>query len=128
MRAALMTVMLVGLAGSARAADDNKELIVGTWEIAYTDAKDIPVGTKLEFTKDNKVSLTVKVEGKEVTVDAGGYKLDKDIVTLTGKEGNKNDKGRIVLLNKSSFVINDELEDKLMVLKKVKAKEQVKEK
>src|SRR6059058_1760159 len=104
---ALIALAAVGLFAvpSAVRADDNKELIVGTWEITYSDAKDIPVGTKLEFTDKGKVSLTVKVDGKDVTVDAGGYKLDKDIVTLTGKEGNKNDKGRICLLNKSSFVI-----------------------
>jgi uncharacterized protein (TIGR03066 family) len=120
---ALATVGLLGLAGSVRAAEENKDLIVGTWEIAYSDAKDIPVGTKLEFTAGGKVVLTVKdKDGKDVTVDAGGYKVDKDIVTLTGKDGNKNDKGRICLLNKSSFIINDEVEDKVMVLKRVKAK------
>jgi|GEM_PF-6905840 len=119
---ALTAVALFGASSAARAADDNKDLIVGTWEIAYSDAKDIPVGTKLEFTAGGKVNLTVKVDGKDVTVDAGGYKIDKDVVTLTGKEGNKNDKGRICLLNKSSFIINDEIEDKVMVLKRVKAK------
>lgn len=119
---AVVAVGLFGLTSAVRGADDNKAMIIGTWEIAYSDAKDIPVGTKLEFTKDGKVNLTVKVDGKEVTVDAGGYKLEKDVVTLTGKDGNKNDKGRICLLNKTSFIINDEVEDKVMVLKKVKAK------
>jgi uncharacterized protein (TIGR03066 family) len=119
---ALVGVALVGLSSSARGADEPKDLIVGTWEIAYSDAKDIPAGTKLEFTKAGKVNLTVKVDGKEMTVDAGGYKVEKDVVTLTGKDGTKNDKGRICLLNKTSFVINDEIEDKLMVMKRVKAK------
>ena len=64
----------------------------------------------------------MKVDGKEVTVEAGGYKVAGDVITLTGKDGDKNDKGRLVLLNKSSLVINDEIEDKMMVLKKVKAK------
>lgn len=124
MRAAVVAAV-VGpflIAANARAADDSKELIVGTWEIVYSDAKDIPPGTKLEFTDKGKVNLTVKVDGKEMTVDAGGYKIEKDIVTLTGKEGTKNDKGRICLLNKSSFVINDEVEDKVMVMKRQKAK------
>jgi uncharacterized protein (TIGR03066 family) len=123
MRAAVIAMVAVGVfsAGSARAAD-NKELIVGTWEIVHSDAKDIPPGTKLEFTEKGKVNLTVVVDGKEVTVDAGGYKIEKDMVTLTGKGGNKNDKGRICLLNKSSFVLNDEVEDKVMVMKRQKAK------
>lgn len=125
MRAAVIAVVavgLLGLSGTGRAADDNKELIVGAWEIAYSDAKDVPVGTKLEFTKDGKVNITVKADGKDVTVDAGGYKVEKDMVTLTGKDGVKNDKGRICLLNKTSLVINDEVDDKVMVLKKAKAK------
>ncbi len=125
MRAAVIAVVAVGLlgpSGTGRAADDNKELIVGAWEIAYSDAKDVPVGTKLEFTKDGKVNITVKADGKDVTVDAGGYKVEKDMVTLTGKDGVKNDKGRICLLNKTSLVINDEVDDKVMVLKKAKAK------
>jgi uncharacterized protein (TIGR03066 family) len=125
MRTVAMAVFAVGLFGTistVRGADDNKELIVGTWEIAYSDAKDIPVGTKLEFTKDGKVNLTLKVDGKDVTVDAGGYKLEKETITLTGKDGNKNDKGHICLLNKSSFVINDTIEDKVMVFKRVKTK------
>lgn len=125
MRTVAMAVMAVGLFGTAnsvRGADDNKELIVGTWEIAYSDAKDIPVGTKLEFTKDGKVNLTVKVDGKDMTVDAGGYKIEKETITMTGKDGKKNDKGQICLLNKSSFVINDTVEDKVMVFKRAKAK------
>jgi uncharacterized protein (TIGR03066 family) len=121
---ALAIIGLLGLARSVRAAEENKDLIVGTWEIAYSDAKkEIPVGTKFEFTAAGKVVLTVKdKDGKDVLVDAGGYKVDKDILTLTGKDGNKNDKGIICLLNKSSFIINDEVEDKVIVLKRVKAK------
>ena len=113
-----VAVAVLGTAGAARA--DNKELIVGMWEITYCDAKDIPVGTILKFSADGKLELTLKADGKEVTVDAGGYKIEKDVVILTGKDGDKNDKGRICLLNKSSLVINDEVEDKLMVLKRKK--------
>jgi hypothetical protein len=68
-----------------------------------------------------KVTLTVlDKDGKPGVVDAGGYKVEKDLLTLTGKDGDKNDRGRIVLLNKTSFVLNDEIEDKVMVLKRVK--------
>ncbi len=118
---AVVAISFLGTANTVR-AQENKDTIVGTWEIVYSDAKDVPVGTKLEFTKDNKLKLTVKVDGKEVTVEAGGYKVEKDVITLTGKDGDKNDKGRICLLNKSTFIINDEIEDKVMVLKRAKAK------
>lgn len=119
---AVVAISFLGSANTVRAQDNNKDTIVGVWEIVYSDAKDVPVGTKLEFTKDNKLKLTVKVDGKEVTVEAGGYKIEKDVITLTGKDGDKNDKGRICLLNKSTFIINDEIEDKVMVLKRAKAK------
>ena len=118
----VVAVALVGWAGVAAGADDNKALIVGHWEIVYSDAKDIPVGTKVEFTAAGRMSLTVKTDGKEETRYAGGYKVEKDVFTLTGREGGKNDSARICLLNKTSFVLNDELGDKLMVLKRITKK------
>ena len=112
---------LAGLTGPARGADDNKELIVGTWEMVYSQIPaGIPVGIKLEFTADGKVMLTFKdKDGQAKTEGIGGYKVEGTTLILTGKDNSKNDKGRIVLLNKSSFVINDEVLDKVMVLKKV---------
>jgi uncharacterized protein (TIGR03066 family) len=118
----LAAVVLLGVSGAARAADDYKELILGTWEVAYSDAKDIAVGTKLEFTADGKLKLTAKRGGKEDTTDASGYRVDKQYFALTGRDGTKNDRGRILLLNRTSFVLHDELEDKLLVLKKVTKK------
>ena len=120
MRAVMVAVIALGLSGAVGAADDNADLIVGAWELVYSDAKDIKSGTRFEFTKDGKLNLTVKVDGKDTTVEAGGYKVEKDTVTLTGKDGDKNRRGRIAVLNKSSLVINDEIEDKLLVLKKAK--------
>jgi uncharacterized protein (TIGR03066 family) len=119
---AVVAVGLLGLTGTVRGADDNKDLIVGTWEIVYSDAKEIPAGAKLEFTKAGKVNMTVKVDGKDKTAEVGVYKVEKDIFTLTGKESNKTDKANIVLLNKSSLIFNDMVEDKVTVLKKMKAK------
>ena len=127
MRAVVVAVVaagLVGLAGTGRAADDTKELIVGTWEITHSDGQDsIPVGTRLEFTADGKVNLTTKgKDGKDRTDPIGGYKIDKEFVVLTGPDGKKNDKGRVCLLNKTSFVLYDETEDKVLVLKRAKPK------
>lgn len=118
------TVGLFGISGAADAADDNKKLIVGTWTIVYSDLPDsVPVGTRLEFTADGKARVVAKdKDGKDRTEDIGGYKIEKELVTLTGKEGTRNDKGRICLLNETSFILHDEVEDKVMVLKKVKPK------
>ncbi|AMV29982.1 hypothetical protein VT84_36655 [Gemmata sp. SH-PL17] len=119
---ALAVIGALGSTSIGRAGDDHKELVVGVWEIAYSDAKDVPIGTRLEFTKDGKMNRIVKADGKEVVRNDGGYTVEKDVITLTGSDGKKNDKGRICLLNKTSFVINDEAEDKVMILKRVKAK------
>jgi len=60
--------------------------------------------------------------------EAGGVRSfvreqgDGESVVLTGKDGNKNDKGRIGVLNQTSFVLHDEVDDKVMVMKRVKAK------
>lgn len=122
MRSVAVALVVVALGAAARGADepkDPKDVLVGAWEITYTDAVDgIPLGTKLELTKDGKV----KWIGKDKTEDIGGYKLEGAYFVLTGKGGDKNDKARVVLLNKSSLVLNDEVEDKVMVLKRVKPK------
>lgn len=117
----LMAFITVVAANPTRAADEPKDLIVGMWEIVYSDAAAIPTGTTLEFTTEGRVKIFAPSKnGNATALDAGGYKLDKDVLTLTGPDGQKNDKGRICLLNKSSLVVNDELEDKVLVLKRVK--------
>jgi hypothetical protein len=119
MRSFVIAAALVFVVLPARAADEPVSLLVGVWEITYTDATDgIPIGTKLELTKDGKV----KWIGKDKTEDLGGYKLENGFFVLTGKTGDKNDKARAVLLNKSSLVLNDEVLDKVMVFKRVKPK------
>ncbi|HEY1188925.1 MAG TPA: hypothetical protein VGE74_14820 [Gemmata sp.] len=125
MRAVVLGVVVVGLLGSpvgGRAADDNKDAIIGLWELAFSDAKDIPAGTRLEFTKDGKVKLALRSDGKEITAD-DVYKVEKDVLTLGGADPRNQrtgDSGRICLLNKTTLVIHDELEDKVLVLKRLK--------
>ncbi|MBN9119703.1 MAG: hypothetical protein J0I06_11195 [Planctomycetes bacterium] len=129
MRATCAVIVLAvsaGIAGTAPAAnpEENKDRIVGVWEIVYSDLpQSIPVGTRLEFTSAGRLNVIVKdKDGKARTEDLGGYKVDKESVVLTGKDGTKNDKGRIGVLNQSSFVLHDEVDDKVMVMKRVKSK------
>lgn len=128
MRLYLAAIVFVsaGLAGSAPAAspEENKDRIVGVWEIVYSDLpENIPVGTRLEFSATGKLNVIIKdKDGKTRTEDLGGYKVEKESVVLTGKDGRKNDKGRIGVLNQSSFVLHDEVDDKVMVMKRVKPK------
>jgi uncharacterized protein (TIGR03066 family) len=125
MRAVLFALVAVGTVGASvsRAADE-KELIVGTWEIVYSDAPDaITVGMKLTFTADGKLNLARKdKDGKEITKAVGTYKIEKGTLIVSEKDGDKPDTGRICLLNKTALVLHDEVEDKVMVLKRPKAK------
>ena len=66
------------LAVGARADEkkaDNAKLLVGTWEVAKADQGTVPVGSTVEFTKDGKMKVTHKKDGKEETAE-GNYKVE----------------------------------------------------
>jgi uncharacterized protein (TIGR03066 family) len=75
--------LLIASAGFAQEAIDGKKL-VGKWQPA--DKKD---NVTLEFTKDNKLVVTVDIGGKPEKVE-GTYKLDGNklsiAITFMGKE------------------------------------------
>ncbi len=75
---ALLGVVMVVFAGTARAEDDNAKKIVGMWELTKAGG-DLPVGTIVEFTKDLKLTATIKDSTDKVT---GTYKIDKDKLTV----------------------------------------------
>jgi uncharacterized protein (TIGR03066 family) len=54
----------------------NKEKIIGTWELTKSDG-DVPVGSILEFTRDGKLKLTARIDGKEVSLTQN-YAVDGD--------------------------------------------------
>ena len=119
---ALVLGVLV-LAGSATAQDDNAKKIVGKWEITKAGGG-APVGTIIEFTKDNKVAATIKNEGMEIKLD-GTYKIDKDKIELKLKAGDMNIDETLTIKKLTEDVL--ELEDKdkkIDELKKVKEKKE----
>jgi uncharacterized protein (TIGR03066 family) len=65
--------------------DDFPKLIVAKWEISKAGGE-APAGTVLEFSKDNNVTVVMKMDGKEVEFK-GTYKLDKDKLTVKMKYG-----------------------------------------
>jgi uncharacterized protein (TIGR03066 family) len=85
--AAVLGVVLVLGASSARAQDDNAKKIVGVWEVTKS-AGDLPVGTTVEFTKDSKLVVVIKADSAEINLD-GTYKIDKDKLTVKVKIDNK---------------------------------------
>src|SRR5687767_4922434 len=85
---ALALLMSVAV-GSASAADDHAKKIVGTWEVTKNESGDVPVGGTAEFTKDGKLIVAGKKDGKEVKAE-GTYKIEKDKLltkfTVNGKD------------------------------------------
>ena len=82
--AAVLGLVVFAMAGSARADDAAK--LLGKWEVTKSGG-DTPVGTVVEFMKDNKMTANVTLDGKELKL-TGTYKLDgtKLKVNLTVNE------------------------------------------
>src|SRR5262245_51676167 len=75
--AAATVVCLVGASAMADEKADKAKLLIGTWEVSKADEGTIPVGSTVEFTKDNKIKVTIKAGDQENTLD-GTYKVDGD--------------------------------------------------
>jgi uncharacterized protein (TIGR03066 family) len=109
MRVVCSVILACFLSVPAQAQDKkNAEKLVGTWSV--TKSEDAPPGALLEFTKDGKLKLTVKVEGKEISVE-GTYKVEGDSITVTmkgpdGKE--KTEKAKIKELTDKKLITVDE--------------------
>lgn len=71
--AAVLGLVVFATAGSAKADDAAK--LLGKWEVTKSGGDTTPVGTLVEFAKDNKMTANVIVDGKELKL-TGTYKLD----------------------------------------------------
>jgi uncharacterized protein (TIGR03066 family) len=82
---------LVVFVGGIRADEKDKEKdkdkkvdaakLVGKWELTKSEAENAPKGAIVEFTKDNKLTITVDVGDKKVEL-TGSYKVDGDKLTV----------------------------------------------
>jgi uncharacterized protein (TIGR03066 family) len=123
----LLTAGLVlGLAAAGRAEekkDDkaNKDKIVGTWVLEKPEKpKGLPVGSTIEFTKDGKMKVSAKVEGKDINIE-GTYSVDGDKLKTTGQgpDGKEQtDTDTITKLTDKELVIKDSKSDELLTFKK----------
>jgi uncharacterized protein (TIGR03066 family) len=84
----------------------NKEKIIGVWEVAKSGSG-IPPGSIFEFTKDGKLKITIKADGKEVMVE-GTYSVDGDTISSAGPKGENSDKNKIKKLTETELVTEDE--------------------
>jgi uncharacterized protein (TIGR03066 family) len=122
----LIVLALVTSAGLAaddkkddKKSDDYAKLIVGKWEITKAGGG-APAGTTIDFAKDKKVVMVLKVENDKVTVN-GTYAVEKDKLTVKFKAGEKTVEETLTIKKLTAEAM--ELEDEkggIDVLKKIK--------
>lgn len=117
--ASVLGVLLIVVAGHARAQDDNAKKIVGVWEVTKSGSE-IPAGTTLEFTKDGKLRFVHKADGTDLKLE-GTYSVNKDKlkVKLKVAEQTVEETGTIKRLTDEVLEIEDS-EKKVNLLKKKK--------
>jgi uncharacterized protein (TIGR03066 family) len=89
----------------------NQEKILGTWEV--TQSKGAPPGATVEFTKDGKMKVNYKQDGKEQSMEAmysvDGNKITSKIKLPGGKE--EEDTATIEKLTDTEMAIKDKKGD-----------------
>jgi uncharacterized protein (TIGR03066 family) len=83
--AAVLSMTIVGFAGTARAQDDNAKKIVGVWELTKAGGE-LPKGSTVEFARGDKLVVVAKIENSEMKFE-GTYKIEKDKLTVKLKIG-----------------------------------------
>jgi uncharacterized protein (TIGR03066 family) len=72
-------LLFVGTTPAADKVDAAK--LVGKWELTKSADESAPKGATVEFTKDNKVTISFDANGKEVKLE-GTYKVDGEKLTV----------------------------------------------
>jgi uncharacterized protein (TIGR03066 family) len=95
----LAVAAVVCLTGTVARADekDYPKLIVGKWELTKVEEGGLPKGTIIEFTKDGKVTVAMKKDGKDANLE-GTYKVEGDAFTVNMKVGDEENKQKITIL------------------------------
>jgi uncharacterized protein (TIGR03066 family) len=104
-----MAVVMIALAGTAPAADEDKK-IVGKWEITKSGC-DLPPGTTIEFTKDGKLTVVLKIEGKDEKI-TGTYKVDKTKLTVKLEAGGETHEETVTITKLTDDALSIEDKDK----------------
>lgn len=105
--AVVLGVFVLGLTAGADDADNAKK-IVGKWEVSKSGS-DLPKGSTVEFTKDNKLNVVFKDNDKETKID-GTYTVAKDKLTVKLKAGDQTVEETVTIQKLTDKVL--ELKDK----------------
>ena len=96
------------------AKKDDKKIdptkLVGKWELTKSTDPMAPKGALVEFTKDNKVIITLTISGKEDKYD-GSYKVDGDKLSVKLNDPAEKDK-------EDTDTIKSLTDDKLLLVDK----------
>jgi uncharacterized protein (TIGR03066 family) len=120
LRLAVAVVFVLGAVAAAeerKAADVDKNKLVGTWE-AVKGSETLPLGSTIEFGKDGKLKMTVK-EGDKSQVLEGTYTVAGDSIKVTLKMGDKSHTETLkVTVSDTELVTIDEMKKKDVLKKK----------
>lgn len=105
-----LVVCVVSAGARADEKADNAKLIVGKWEATKVDEGTLPKGSIVEFTKDGKLKITVKMGDQDLTID-GTYKVDGNKFTITMKMGDDEQTQTITIKKLSKTELNTENKD-----------------
>jgi uncharacterized protein (TIGR03066 family) len=116
--AAAIVIVIVGTTSAADKVDAAK--LVGKWELTKSSDPMAPKDAVVEFTKDNKVTITFKFNDKDFTLH-GTYKVDGDKLTVkVSVEGGKD--------NEDTDTIKTLTDDMLVLIDKDKKENEFKKK
>jgi uncharacterized protein (TIGR03066 family) len=106
-------VLVAGLVGALHAQEkkaDNESLIVGVWELTKADKGGPPVGTVMEFTKDGKIKMTGKADGKQFVAN-GTYFVNGNKFTGILKTPDREETGTVTIkkLTDKELVTEDDV-------------------
>ena len=112
LRIPTVAVLVASLLSSLEADEkksDNKTLIVGVWELTKADNGGPPVGTTMEYTKDGKIKMIGKADGKEIAAN-GTYVVEGNKFKGTLKSPDREEKGTVTIkkLNDKELVTEDD--------------------
>jgi uncharacterized protein (TIGR03066 family) len=112
LRIPTVAVLVASLLSSLEADEkksDNKTLIVGVWELTKADNGGPPVGTVMEYSKDGKIRMTGKANGKELVAN-GTYVVEGNKFTGMLKTPDREEKGTVTIkkLTDTELVTEDD--------------------
>ncbi len=122
--ATVAACFLLTLAGSAQDSKDSDtaKKLVGVWEVSKSD-DELPPGATVEFTKDGKVKVTLKIDEQEIKLE-GNYKVtDKNKIQVSVKFGDEQIEETITIkrLTDKDLEIENK-EGKMSAFKKIEPK------